>query len=78
MIYREKPHFIIKKNLQKSKQTGIYFSDIVTPSILKDVCYRITNQKEFTYQYVKMIILMNLFQSPIIKVDWQLCNLKMM
>lgn len=53
MIYKEKPHFIIKKNLQKSKQTGIYFSDIVTPSILEDVCYRITNQKEFTYEYVE-------------------------
>lgn len=52
MIYREKPHFVIKKNLQKSKQTGVYFSDIVTPNILKDVCYRIANMNEFTYEYV--------------------------
>lgn len=52
MIYREKPHFVIKKNLQKSKQKGIYFSDVVTPEILEDVCVRITNEKEFTYEYV--------------------------
>ncbi|QIB70278.1 HNH endonuclease [Aminipila butyrica] len=52
MIYREKPHFVIKKNLQKSKQTGVYFSDIATPDILKDVCHRIANMDEFTYEYV--------------------------
>ncbi len=52
MTYREEPHFIIKKNLQKSKVTGVYFCDVVTPIILNDVCYRITGLRKFTYEYV--------------------------
>ena len=48
----DKPHFIIKKELQKSGVTGIYFSDIITEEILKDVTYKITNQKEFTVEFV--------------------------
>lgn len=52
MKYRNAPHFIIKANLQKSKSTGIYFSDVVTPKILRDVCDRITGQMDFTYEYV--------------------------
>lgn len=52
MKYRSIPHFVIKENLQKSKNTGVYFSDVVTPDILKDVCSLITGQTEFTYQYV--------------------------
>lgn len=47
-----KPHFIIKKNLQKSGCTGVLFSDVVTPEILADVCYRITGNTEFSYKYV--------------------------
>ena len=47
-----KPHFIIKENLQKTSITGEKFSDVVTPHILKDVCFRITGLSEFTYQYV--------------------------
>lgn len=52
MEYRNIPHFVIKVNLQKSKSTGIYFKDIVTPEVLSDVCYRITGQTDFTYEYV--------------------------
>ncbi len=52
MFYRNTPHFIIKKNLQKSKNTGVYFSDVVTPDVLRDVCQLITGQIDFTYQYV--------------------------
>lgn len=52
MEYRNIPHFVIKANLQKSKTTGVYFSDVVTPEVLRDVCYRITGQTEFTYMYV--------------------------
>lgn len=52
MEYRNIPHFVIKANLQKSKITGVYFSDVVTPEVLRDVCYRITGQTEFTYVYV--------------------------
>jgi len=47
-----KPHFIVKRNLQKSNQTGQYFSDVITESVMKDVCLRITGLSEFTYQYV--------------------------
>lgn len=52
MKYRNTPHFVIKANLQKSKITGVYFSDVVTPKVLEDVCYRITGQTAFTYKYV--------------------------
>lgn len=52
MEYRNVPHFVIKENLQKSKNTGIYFSDVVTPEVLKDVCRCITGQTTFTYEYV--------------------------
>lgn len=51
-MYRNKPHFVIKANLQKSKQTGIYFRDILTFGVLTDVCRRITGLSEFTYDYV--------------------------
>ena len=52
MEYRNIPHFVIKANLQKSKNTGVYFSDVVTPEVLRDVCYRITGQTDFTHEYV--------------------------
>lgn len=52
MEYRNKPHFVIKANLQKSKNTGVYFSDVVTTEVLRDVCMRITGQNEFTHEYV--------------------------
>lgn len=46
------PHFVIKNNLQKSKQRNVYFGDVVTTDVLKDVCNRITGIQEFTYDYV--------------------------
>ena len=46
------PHFVIKNNLQKSNQTGIYFGDVVTVPVLESVCMRITGQNNFTYDYV--------------------------
>ena len=46
------PHFVIKNNLQKSKQTNVYFGDAVTPEVLKDVCKRITDLDNFSYEYV--------------------------
>lgn len=52
MKYRDKPHFIIKANLQKSAQTGVYFRDVVTPDVLEDVCRRITNRDDFGFTYV--------------------------
>lgn len=47
------PHFIIKKNLQKSKTTKIYFSDIVTTEILTDICKKITGDTQFTVNFVE-------------------------
>ena len=47
-----KPHFIIKKNLQKSKQTGILFTDQLSNDVLEDVCYKITGSKSFSVDYV--------------------------
>ena len=52
MQYRAIPHFIVKKNLQKSLSTGVYFSDVVTLNVLKDVCHLITGGFDFTYDYV--------------------------
>lgn len=47
-----KPHFIVKENLQKSSITGNLFSDVVTPNVLADVCYRIVGSTDFSYEYV--------------------------
>lgn len=49
MSYYEKPHFIIKKNLQKSVNTGEYFSDVITKEVMSDVCRRICGEAEYTY-----------------------------
>lgn len=48
MQYRNKPHFIVKKDKQKK---GL-FSEEVTPDILTDICKRITGRSDFTYCYV--------------------------
>ena len=48
----DKPHFIIKRELQKSSVTGIYFDDIITDNILKDVTKRITGQDLYTVEFV--------------------------
>lgn len=53
MIHYEKPTFIVKKYLQKSRVTGRCFSDEVTPEVLCDICLRITGLHDFTYQYVE-------------------------
>lgn len=52
MTNKNVPHFIIKKNLQKSNITGVFFSDLITPDVLLDVCIKITGCSNFTYKYV--------------------------
>lgn len=47
-----KPRFTVKENLQKSKQTGVYFSDVVTPDVLKDVSLKITGSSDCIIEYV--------------------------
>ena len=38
--------------MQKSIQTGVYFTDVVSEEILHDVCFRITGLNEFTFTFV--------------------------
>ncbi|MDD3882759.1 MAG: HNH endonuclease [Eubacteriales bacterium] len=52
MQYRNKPCFIIKKNLQKSGTTGVYFSDVITQDVLLDVCRRITGLSDYDFLFV--------------------------
>lgn len=51
-MMNDTPHFIIKKNLQKSLTTGVYFSDVITKEVLDDVCFRITGKQEYTVSFV--------------------------
>ena len=53
MEHRTIPHFVVKKNLQKSRNTGIYFSDILSDPVLKDVCIRITGLEHYTVDFVE-------------------------
>ena len=48
----EQPRFIIKRNLQKSKITKKYFSDVITNDVLDDVCYKITGRIDYSCQFV--------------------------
>ena len=47
------PYFVIKRNLQKSKNTGVYFSDLMTAEVLGDVCFRITGQSHYHVDFVE-------------------------
>lgn len=53
MIYRENPKFIIKRNMQKSAQTGIYFDDLVTHRILEEICVWITGRVDYEVEFVE-------------------------
>ena len=47
-----KPHFIIKNKFQKlSEQKGIYYKDVLSKGILKDVCKRITGRTDYSVQF---------------------------
>ena len=52
MSYRERPIFIIKKNMQKSLLTGIYFDSLITYEILADCCLQILGKSEFDVNFV--------------------------
>lgn len=52
MKYNNAPHFIIKNPMNKTSSTGKVFGDEITVDVLKDICYRITGQIVFTYDYV--------------------------
>lgn len=44
--------FVIKKNLQKSLSTGVYFSDVITKPVLDEVCAKITGQSDYDVHFV--------------------------
>lgn len=48
----DKPLFVIKRNLQKSTQTGQTFQNQLNNDILKDICQKITGRSDFTCLYV--------------------------
>lgn len=73
MKNKNKPHFVIKKNLQKSGQTNRYFRDDVTPDVLEKVCYRITGISDFTYEYVD-----NSYEDEFLKATYNKGRLVMM
>lgn len=49
----DKPLFVIKRNLQKTAQTGLTFQDQLSNDILKDICLKITGRSDFDYRYVE-------------------------
>lgn len=49
----DKPLFIIKRNLQKSMQTGLTFQDQLNDDYLKDICLKITGHSDYDCQYVE-------------------------
>lgn len=48
----DKPLFIIKRNLQKSAQTGMTFQDQLNNTYLTDICQKITGRSDYDCQYV--------------------------
>lgn len=48
----DKPLFVIKRNLQKSTQTGQTFQDQIDDESLKDICLKITGREDYNCQYV--------------------------
>ena len=64
---RSKPLFVIKRNLQKSAQTGLTFQDQINDKYLTDICEKITGQTDYECKYVE-----NDYQDEILK---KTCNL---
>lgn len=52
MIYREIPKFIIKRNIQKSAQAGIYFDYLVTDPVMGQICVEVTGRHEYEVEFV--------------------------
>ena len=53
MIYRDIPKFIIKRNMQKSAQTGIYFNYLVTDPIMRQICIEVTGRSDYEVEFVE-------------------------
>ena len=52
MIVHTSPKFFIKNNMQKSNITGVYFKDIISEDDLYNICYNLTGQSDFSYEFV--------------------------
>ena len=50
---RDKPLFVIKRNLQKSLQTGLTFQMQLNNDYLKDICQKITGRSDYECRYVE-------------------------
>lgn len=53
MNYRKIPKFIIKRNMQKSAQTGVYFDYLVTDPIMGQICIELTGRSDFEVEFVE-------------------------
>lgn len=49
----DKPLFVIKRNLQKSTQTGLTFEDQLNDSYLTDICRKLTGRPDYECHYVE-------------------------
>ena len=52
MDYREIPKFFIKRNMQKSKNTGIYFDYLITDPVLGEICVEVTGRSDYEVEFV--------------------------
>lgn len=52
MKYRETPKFIIKKNMQKSAQTGVYFDYLVNDSVMGQITVELTGRTRYEVEFV--------------------------
>ena len=53
MKYRDIPKFIIKRNMQKSAKTGVYFDYLVTDSVMGQICIEVTGRKDYEVEFVE-------------------------
>lgn len=52
MEYRKIPKFFIKRVMNKSSKTGLYFDDLVTEEVMGKICKEITGETEYEYDFV--------------------------
>lgn len=45
--------FMMKRNMQKSAQTGKCFSDIVTPEIIKDISFKLAHTEDVSINFIE-------------------------
>ncbi len=53
MNYQKTPKFIIKRAMQKSSQTGLYFDRLVTENVMRQICIELTGQEDYEAEFVE-------------------------